>query len=218
MTWLPSISKKMFKFIFKNHFFLVHIDSFLFIYLLFLFLFLKKPSFFQILVESMYLMTNYLDMEEKLASTQTRIENLSAKNPSLKGSMKKMAAESVEMGKQLKTAQANLIIEKNLSAQNDDHLEKVKKEVEEVVKNFKASGEYLDRMMVEYADGFELLQKYLVKHHPDLNFALLDIEKEMVTTEAALVSAVAVNTIVEVRSVEGNAGSTVPVTSDANVE
>ena len=50
-----------------------------------------------------------------------------------------------------------MIIEKTLSAQKDDHLEKVKKEVEEAIKNFKAFGEYSDRMMVEYADGFELL-------------------------------------------------------------
>jgi len=35
-------------------------------------------------------------------------------------------------------------------------------------------------------DGFELLQKYLVKRYPDLNFSLLDIEeakKEMLTWE-----------------------------------
>lgn len=61
------------------------------------------------------------------------------------------------MGKQLKMAQANLIIEKTLSAQKDDHLEKAKKEVEEAVKNFKASDEYSDRIMVEYTDRFELL-------------------------------------------------------------
>ena len=52
-----------------------------------------------------------------------------------------MAAKSVEMGKQLKTAQADLIIEKTLSAQKDDYLEKAKKEVEEAVKNFKVSDE-----------------------------------------------------------------------------
>ena len=59
----------------------------------------KKHSFFQILVESMYLTANYLDMEEKLASAQARIKNLSVENASLKESVKKMAAESVEMGK-----------------------------------------------------------------------------------------------------------------------
>ena len=89
----------------------------------------------------MYLTTNYLDMEEKLALVQTRIKNLSAENTSLKESVKKIAAKSVEMGKQLKTAQAYLIIEKTLSAQKDDYLEKAKKEVEEAVKNFKVSDE-----------------------------------------------------------------------------
>ena len=100
-------------------------------------------------------------------------------------------------------------------------MEKVKKEVEEAIKNFKAFGEYSDKMMVEYANGFELLQKYLVKHHPDLNFASLEIEeieKKMVATKAVLVNAVAVNIVVEIRSIEGDAGSFVPVTSDANVE
>ena len=100
-------------------------------------------------------------------------------------------------------------------------MEKVKKKVEEALKNFKVFDKYSDRMMVEYVDGFEILQKYLIKHHPDLNFASLDIkeiEKEMVATEAALVSTVAMNTEMEVRSIEGEFGSTVPVTSDANVE
>ena len=55
-------------------------------------------------------------MEEKLALAQTRIKNLSTENTSLKKSVKKMAVESVEMGTQLKTAQAELIIEKTLSA------------------------------------------------------------------------------------------------------
>ena len=74
---------------------------------------------------------------------------------------------------------------------------------------------------MEYVDGFELLQKYLIKHHPDLNFASLDIkeiEKEMVATEAMPVSAVAVNIEMEVRNIEVDVGSTVLVTSDANVE
>ena len=107
----------------------------------------------------MYLTANYLDMEEKLASAQARIKNLSVENASLKESVKKMDAESVEMGKQLKTAQADLIIEKNLSVQKDDHLEKEKKEVEEAIRNFKVSDEYSDKLVVEYVDGFELFLK-----------------------------------------------------------
>ena len=40
----------------------------------------------------------------------------------------------------------------------------------------------------------------------------------MLTTEAELASAVVANIEVEVRGVEGDAGSTVPITGDANVE
>jgi len=47
------------------------------------------------------------------------------------------------------------------------------------LKDFKVSEEYSDRLMVEYADGFELLQKYLIKHHPDLNFSLLEIWRRL---------------------------------------
>ena len=59
----------------------------------------------------------------------------------------------------MKTAQADLIIEKNLSVQKDDYLEKAKKEVEEAIRNFKVSDEYSDKLVVEYVDGFELFLK-----------------------------------------------------------
>ena len=52
-----------------------------------------------------------------------------------------------------------MIIEKNLSVQKDDHLEKAKKEVEEAIRNFKVSDEYSDKLVVEYVDGFELFLK-----------------------------------------------------------
>ena len=165
----------------------------------------------------MYLTTNYLDMEEKLALAQAGIKNLSIENASLKESV----AKSIEMGKQLKTAQTDLIIEKTLSAQKDDHLEKAKKEVEEAVRNFKAFDEYSNKMMVEYVDGFGLLQRDLIKHHPNLNFASLnikEIEKEMVAMKATPVSVAIVLAEVEVRSVKGDAGSIVLVAGDANVE
>lgn len=46
------------------------------------------------------------------------------------------------------------MVERTLSAQKEDHMEKMKKEVEEAMKNFKASKEYSERLMVKYADGF----------------------------------------------------------------
>ena len=103
------------------------------------------------------MIANYLEMEEKLASMQAKVKKLSPENTSLIESMKKIAAENIEASKQLKTVQAGLVIEKTLNAQKDDHLAKAKKEVENTVKNFKASDEYSDKLMMENVDGFELL-------------------------------------------------------------
>lgn len=91
----------------------------------------------------------------------------------------------------------------------------MKKEVEETVKNFKAFEEYSDRLMIEYADGFELLQNYVIKHHPDLNFSSLDIEeieKEMLTVEAKVD-----NIVVEDATVDAAENVTL-VTDNINLE
>lgn len=97
---------------------------------------------------------------------------------------------------------------------------KAKKEVEDAIKNFKASDEYSDKLMKVYVDGFELLQKYLVKHYPDLKFSSLDleeVEKEMLTSKTEPANASAMNIEVDVRGGEGNAGSTVLASGDATV-
>ena len=102
--------------------------------------------------------------------------------------------------------------------QKDNHLEKMKKELEEAMKNFKAFEKYSYKLMVEYADGFELLQKYLVKHYPNLNFSLLDmeeIEKEMLTVEADLVNIAAKDVVVDVI---GDAENVASITDNINVE
>lgn len=95
--------------------------------------------------------------------------------------------------------------------------------MKETVKNFKASEEYLDRLMIEYADGFKLLQNYIIKHHPDLNFSSLDIlnfslldieeiEKEMLTVEAKVD-----NIVVEDAAVDAAENVTL-VTDNINLE
>lgn len=122
------------------------------------------------------------------------------------------------MRKQLKTIQAFLSIEKTMSAQKDGQLKQTKKEVEEAVKNFKVSKEYSDRLMVEYVDGFKLLRKYVIKHHPDLNFSSLDIEEvenEMLASEAEPVNVAAMGVMVEAK--EGDVENVAPIADDVNV-
>ena len=168
----------------------------------------------------MFMTANYLEMEEKLASAQAKVKKLSAENTSLNEIVKKIVAESIKVSKQLKMVQADLVIEKTLNAQKDNHLAKAKKEVEDAVKNFKASDEYSDKLMMEYANGFEPLQKYLVKCYPDLNFSLLDIEeveKEMLTSGTGPANATVIDIEVGARGGEGDAGSTIPASADATI-
>ena len=126
--------------------------------------------------------------------------NLAIENTSLNESVKKVTVESVEVKKQLEMVWADPMAQRTLSAQKEDHLEKMKIEMEEAVKNFTVSKGYLNRLMVEYADDFELPQKYFVKYHPNWNFSLLDmeeIEKEMLTMEAEANNIVAEDAMVD---------------------
>ena len=72
--------------------------------------------------------------------------------------------------------------------------------------------------MVEYANGFELLQKYLVKHYPNLYFSLLDmeeIEKEMLTMEADPINIATEDAVVDV---VGDVENVASVVNNINVE
>ena len=45
------------------------------------------------------------------------------------------------------------------------------------MEKFKASDEFLNKLYEYYVDGFELICKYLAKHHPTLDFSQLDMEE-----------------------------------------
>lgn len=68
--------------------------------------------------------------------------------------------------------------------QIDKALSKVEKASLEAVEKFIALDEYSDKLYDYYMEGFDLLRKYLAKHHPELGFSKLDmeaIEKEVLT-------------------------------------
>nr|POE48542.1 hypothetical protein CFP56_68279 [Quercus suber] len=71
-------------------------------------------------------------------------------------------------------------IEKDFSKlkdkQIDEALSKVEKVGLEAVVKFKALDEYLNKLCDYYVEGFDLFRKYLVKHHPKLDFSKLDMK------------------------------------------
>lgn len=71
-------------------------------------------------------------------------------------------------------------IEKDFSKLKDKQIDKALLKVEkaslEVVEKFKALDEYSNKLCDYYVEGFDLLRKYLAKHHPKLDFFKLDME------------------------------------------
>ena len=74
-----------------------------------------------------------------------------------------------------------------------DYLElKLKKARAMVMKDFKDSDEYSNALCEYYVECFDLLRKWMEKHHPDLDlFGLVmdDVEKELMSDRPSKVSA-----------------------------
>nr|POF19811.1 hypothetical protein CFP56_24807 [Quercus suber] len=76
-----------------------------------------------------------------------------------------------------------------------------------VVKDFKDSDEYFDELCMYYVEGFDLLRKWMAKHHHELDLSGLvmdDVEKELLadrpseaTTENVMVETMIVANVME---------------------
>ena len=58
-----------------------------------------------------------------------------------------------------------------------------------VVQDFKDSDEYFDELCKYYVKGFDLLMKWMAKHHPSLDLSGLpvdNVEKELMSSEATM--------------------------------
>ena len=132
------------------------------------------------LMSSLYILGKYLDYEEKYVKAKSKVESLSAENESLKGQISALTYEAKTDEERLKTLEKSIDTKKAFSKlkdkQIDDALLKVEKASLEAVEKFKASDEYSDKLCDYYVEGFDLFHKYLVKHHPELDFSNLDME------------------------------------------
>ena len=57
------------------------------------------------------------------------------------------------------------------------------------IQDFKDSDEYFDELCKYYVEGFDLLVKWMAKHHPGLDLSSLamdDVEKELLSAEATI--------------------------------
>nr|POE84363.1 hypothetical protein CFP56_66400 [Quercus suber] len=108
--------------------------------------------------ESLFVSRKHLDLEKKVATAEPMIKSLFAENETLKNKV------------------AILIVE----AENDkEHVTTLEKSLQE----FKESDLYSDDLCKYYVEGFELLRRWMAKHHLELNLSGLvmgEVEKEFV--------------------------------------
>ena len=134
----------------------------------------------QVLGESMYISGMYLEYEEKFVMAQSKVEFLSSENKSLKSQVSALLDKAKKDKDHLKTQEKSINTKMAFSKLKDKRIDeallKIKKAGSEAVEKFKVSNEYLDKLCNYYVEGFELFQKYLAKHHPNLDFSKLDME------------------------------------------
>ena len=136
---------------------------------------------FQVLGESLYLSGKYLAYEEKLASFISQMESLSLENALLQDKVTSLESEAKEIQECLKALEKDISTKKAFSRLKDKKIEevlaKISKASAEAVEKFKDSDEYSNKLCDYYVEGFDIFRKYLARHHPELDFSKLDMEK-----------------------------------------
>ena len=131
--------------------------------------------------ESLYLSGKYLAYEEKLASFISQMESLSLENALLQDKVTSLESEAKEIQECLKALEKDISTKKAFSRLKDKKIEevlaKISKASAEAVEKFKDSDEYSNKLCDYYVEGFDIFRKYLARHHPELDFSKLDMEK-----------------------------------------
>ena len=91
------------------------------------------------------------------------------------------------------TLEKSLQVEKDFCKLKDKQIGDLEPKQENVkatvVQDFKDSDEYFDELCKYYVKGFDLLMKWMEKHHPSLDLSGLavdNVEKELMSSEATM--------------------------------
>ena len=91
------------------------------------------------------------------------------------------------------TLEKSLQVEKDFCKLKDKQIGDLEPKQENVkatvVQDFKDSDEYFDELCKYYVKGFDLLMKWMAKHHPSLDLSGLavdNVEKELMSSEATI--------------------------------
>nr|POE73726.1 hypothetical protein CFP56_62796 [Quercus suber] len=144
--------------------------------------------FLQALGESLFVSGKLLDLEKKVATSEPMVKSLFAENEMLKNKVAILTVKAENNKKRVAVLEKSLQVEKDFCKVKDKQISdlklKLKKVGATVLQEFKDSNEYSDELCGYYVDGFDLLRKWMAKHHPDLDLSSLvigDFEKELLS-------------------------------------
>ena len=142
--------------------------------------------------ESLYIISEYLTHEAKIASAVSRVEALEVENSKLKKDLIVVMDEANTVKEKVKALGDNLKAKRQLTLEKNEQLQAAKEKLKTIatkaVEAFQQTEEYNTVLFSWYYKGFELLRRYLVKHPSRVDLENLDMEvvdQEMVADEAS---------------------------------
>ena len=132
-----------------------------------------------------------MDLEKKVATSKPLVKSLSVEDKTLKNNVAVLTAEAENDKECIVTLEKTLQMEKDFYKLEDKQIGDLQLKLENVgataIQDFKDSDEHFNELCKYYIEGFDLLMKWMAKHHPgsDLSTLAVDnIEKEILSTEA----------------------------------
>ena len=128
-----------------------------------------------------------MDLEKKVATTKPLVKSLSVENETLKNKVAILTVEAENDKESVATLEKSLQVE-DFCKLKDKQISDLKLKLQNVrattVQGFKDSDEYSDELCKYYVEGFDLLVKWMAKHHPSLDLSSLvvdNIKKELMS-------------------------------------
>ena len=116
------------------------------------------------------------------------VKSLSFKNKMLKNKVAILTAKAENDKEGVTTFEKSLQVEKDFWKLKDKQISDLELKLQNVgatvIQDFKDSDEYSDDLCKYYVEGFDLLMKWMAKHHPSLDLfglAVDDVEKELMS-------------------------------------
>nr|POE76086.1 hypothetical protein CFP56_05053 [Quercus suber] len=142
----------------------------------------------QALGESLFVSRKLLDLQRKVSTAEPMIKSLSTENEMLKNKVAILTIKAENDKECMAALEKSLQVEKDFCKLKDKQMGDLQLKLQKVgtmaVQEFKDYDKYSNELCGYYIEGFDLLKKWMVKHHPNLDISGLvigDVEKELLS-------------------------------------